>query len=160
MSYRYAILWELADSAQPIGLALERERDVLVVLPEVYGLPANYSHEYRVLQPDLTEIVYRVGDEGYLDHVLIELQRHFAVQGSGVVESCDDVSVCTLMQDHVWSPRTRRRKSEYQVGVQAESADLFVQACLAPRMHGTQTLLPIDSAGPGGASRRRVPQVA
>lgn len=115
---RYAVLWEPTDGrSQPVGLVLETPDSVRLELPQAYGMPTRYDGEYRVLQPDMTEVVYRPGDPHYFDHTLIELMRHFAVCDLGEVQTVDEIVVGSLLDEHVLAPRTARRRADYPAGI-------------------------------------------
>ncbi len=117
MPYRYAVLWELQDESQPAGIVVQRDRYVLVELPNEHGMPKRYDRPYRVLGPDMTEVVYDPGTDGYFDQVLVDLTRLYAVNEQDTVERSDDGTVLELLQDHVLAPRTRRRRCDYPAGI-------------------------------------------
>jgi hypothetical protein len=119
MPYRFAVLWELADDAQPVGVVVQRDHDVLVELPNEHGLPKRYDQPYRVLGPDMTEILYTPDREGYFEQVMVDLSRLYAVGNQDTVDRVDDGTVLELLQDHVLAPRTRRRRCDYSAGLAA-----------------------------------------
>jgi hypothetical protein len=120
MSYKYAVLWELDDDdSQPAGIVVERDGYVLLELPNEHAMPKRFEAPYRVLGPDMTQVVYEPGAAGYFDQVLVDLMRLYAVVGQDTVESADDDSVLDLLQHHVLAPRTRRMRCDYTTGILA-----------------------------------------
>jgi len=86
MAHRYAVLLDRSNSeSRPVGLAIEHAGGVIVDLPAEYGVPVEHKGEYRVLQPNFGEVVYRPGDPGYLDQVLVDLFWGFAIGKTGVL---------------------------------------------------------------------------
>lgn len=112
--YRYAVLWDI-DSAEsrPVGIALERGDHVYVDVAEEYGLEPKFSGEYRVLQPDMSEIIYRPGDPLYFDQVLLDVSRMFAIKGGSHVQVADSAMLMSLVSEHVLRPLSNTRVGEY-----------------------------------------------
>lgn len=82
---------------------------------EELGLPRRIEEEYRVLQRDMTEVVYRPGDQQYFDQVLVELARTVAIGDQAVVPSADWGTVMRLIQELVVDPRMREVRWQYEV---------------------------------------------
>jgi hypothetical protein len=86
MAHRYAVLLDRSNGdGRPVGIAVEYDGRVIVDLPPEYGVPVEHTGEYRVLQPNFAEVVYRPGDVGYLDQVLVDLFWGFAIGEMGEV---------------------------------------------------------------------------
>ena len=99
---RYAVLWDVeGQKSQPVGVAFEAGDSVLVAAPSSFGLPPRFDGDYRVLQPDSTDIIYRPEDHGYFDQVLLDLSRTFAIGERSTVGVLDDATIRHVFQDKV-----------------------------------------------------------
>jgi hypothetical protein len=116
---RYAVLWDVEGvKSRPIGVALEAGECVLVTAPYSFGLPSRFDGDYRVLQPDSTDVIYRPEDAGYFEQVLLELSRSFAIGERGTVGVVDDATIRHLVQDKVLRPQMQTISTPYtQQGV-------------------------------------------
>ena len=113
MPYRYAPLLEIRNgSGRPVGVAIEHADGVAVDLPSSYGIPAAHSGEYRVLQPDLAEIIYRPGDAGYLEQVLVDLSWGFAIGEIGVIDELTP-SAYARLRANLAADYARRQSGAY-----------------------------------------------
>jgi hypothetical protein len=107
---RYAVLWDIdSQTSLPVGLAVEREDGVRLYVPSAYGLPANYTGEYRVLQPDGSELTYRPPERNYFDQVLVDLQRMFAVGKIAEADLDHPMDLPMLLVSEVYGPRREQR---------------------------------------------------
>ena len=115
MAFEYAALLDTTNgSARPVGVALATGHAVIVDLPKAYGIPVVHEGEYRVLQPNLTEIIYRPGDDGYLDQVLADLSWCFAVGERGALEILDTPSYARLRARLEAEHYARERTGTYE----------------------------------------------
>lgn len=114
---RFAVLWDVdLDESAPVGLAVERSNHVRVYLPRDSGVPTRYDGEYRVFGPDGSDIVYRPGDDGYFEQVLVDLSRVFAIGTQDVREDLHErAAIMELFLTYVVHPRTDRVAGEYEV---------------------------------------------
>lgn len=112
---RYAVLRALEGAGLPVGLVIERRGYVHVEALDEYGLPRRFDEEYRVLGRDLVEVMYRPGDAGYFDQVLVDLSRHVSVAGQGEVDDAEWGTVLRLFQEKVVDPRLRGVAGHYVV---------------------------------------------
>jgi hypothetical protein len=101
-SSKYAVLWDVRGHAsRPFGVVAEHGDHVHVFVPKECGVPTRYSDDFRVLGPGGSFVVYRPGDEGYFDQVLVDLSRVFAVGKRGTVPSLDKSSLFEIFVDEV-----------------------------------------------------------
>lgn len=113
MPNRYAVLLDKAgEDVRPVGIAVEHSRGVFVDLPDAYGVPFEHVGEYRVLQPGLTEVLYRPGDPGYLDQVLVDLFWGFAIGEVGELAELTRTSYARL-RARVMAEREQQRSEAY-----------------------------------------------
>jgi hypothetical protein len=111
---RYAVLHDVTtEETTPVGIALEMGDHVLVHVPSEYGIPARHDGEYRVRQPNMAFVIYRPGDAGYFDQVLVDLSWAFGVGEQGVREETGFKTVLELMVEKVERERSRERVGEY-----------------------------------------------
>jgi hypothetical protein len=120
---KYAVLWDVeGERSSPVGIAIEREADVVVSVPWQYGIPPAISDPYRVLLPDSSEVIYSPDDAAYFDHVLIDLSRSFAIGERGERERADVTTICELLAEKVAKPATEMRRGRYSVTSARETA--------------------------------------
>jgi len=105
---RYAVIRALDTSALPIGLVFEDEDCVRVEALDEYALSARITEPYRVLQRDLTEVIYQPGDGGYFDQVLVELSRQVSIGEQGEIPLLSETSLLDLFSEKVLKPRLRQ----------------------------------------------------
>jgi len=111
---RYAVLWDVeGQKSQPVGVAFEAGDSVLVAAPSSFGLPPRFDGDYRVLQPDSTDIIYRPEDHGYFDQVLLDLSRTFAIGERSTVGVLDDATIRHVFQDKVLRPQMQTISAPY-----------------------------------------------
>jgi hypothetical protein len=121
--------------------------------------PERIEEEYRVRQRDLSEVVYRPGDEHYFDQVLIELARICTIGEQGGVPDADWGTISGLLHMHVTAPRLAALRGDYVHSV--SSACLKARACAIPvyRARESQTFvvhgLAAQEMGPPAPTRGR-----
>ena len=108
--YRWAVLWELGEESQPVGIVLERDGHVMLDLPNEDAWPIRYRGPFQVIGPDDMPTTYSPEDAAYFDHVLIDLSRMFAIGDRGQVAHVNAGVAQGLLAQHVTEPRTRRRR--------------------------------------------------
>jgi hypothetical protein len=107
MAHRYAVLLDRSNGdCRPVGIAIEHAGGVIVDLPAEYGVPVEHTGEYRVLQPNFAEVVYRPGDDGYLDQVLVDLFWGFAIGETAEIEELTQASYARLRARALTGPET------------------------------------------------------
>ncbi|MGC1851711.1 MAG: hypothetical protein WA687_04645 [Solirubrobacterales bacterium] len=115
---KYAVLWEInGQASRPIGLAIDLGDYVYVEVPDSYGIPHRFDGEYRVLQPDSTHMVYRPGEEGYLEQILVDLSSLFAIGDRGLADISNNAALIALLTEKVFKPREESRVGDYAVGL-------------------------------------------
>ena len=102
---RYVVLREPHGEFLPMGVAVERVRDVTIIAIDEYGLPKRMVEPYRVMQRDLSIVEYLPGSSGYFDQVLIELQRVASIGSTGEIEDADRETLIELYNANVVKPR-------------------------------------------------------
>jgi hypothetical protein len=117
MMANFAVLWEIDGPSRPIGLAIDLGDYVYVEVPDSYGLPHRVDGEYRVMQPDSTHMIYRPGEPGYLEQILVDLSSLFAVGERGEADISDNAALIKLLTEKVFRPREESRVGDYAVGV-------------------------------------------
>jgi hypothetical protein len=123
MVAKYAVLWDVdGKRSTPVGIAIKRGSDVVVTAPWQYGIPTRISAPYRVLLPDLTEVVYGPDDDAYFDQVLIDLSRSFAIGERGERERSDVPTITELMAEKVTAPAVAMRRGHYGAGSSGDDA--------------------------------------
>lgn len=105
---RYAVVGALDASALPVGLVVEDEDCVRVEALDDYALPTCITEPYRVLQRDLTEVIYKPGDSGYFDQVLVELSRQAAIGEQGEIPFPSEAALLSLFSEKVLKPRLQK----------------------------------------------------
>jgi hypothetical protein len=101
-SSKFAVLWDVReDVSRPFGVVAEHGDHVHVFVPRERGIPKRYSDEFRVLGPGGSYVVYKPGDDGYFDQVLVDLSRVFAIGKRGTLPSLDKASLFELFVDEV-----------------------------------------------------------
>ncbi len=115
MGPRYAVLWSV-DGAESIeiGIAVERADHVLVDVPGNLCVPARQRGEYQVMQPDGSLVVYRPGDEGYFDQVLIDLSRTFAIGEQDRLVDGEKETIARALQEKVNQQIITKRRARYR----------------------------------------------
>ena len=93
---------------------MDRGDHVLVIASPEYGLPERYSGDYRVLQPDSTDIVYKPDSPLYFEQVLLDLSRTFAIGERDFVPVADLAALIELYQSKVFRPRIVAVRSPYR----------------------------------------------
>lgn len=118
---RYAVIGALDAGALPIGLVVDDEGCVRVEALDEYGLPARITEPYRVLQRDLTEVIYKPGDNGYFDQVLVELSRQASIGERGEIPFPSEAALLGLFSEKVLKPRFRQAtRGSYKVSASRE----------------------------------------
>jgi hypothetical protein len=116
MPFKYAVLHDLDETpSQPAGLAVDCGRHVLVEVQNGTGMPWKYDGPFEVLSPDSTRLVYRPGDEGYFEQVLIDLSRVYAIGEQDEIEQLGANNVLSLLAEKVLRPRDAAREADYPV---------------------------------------------
>lgn len=115
MPYKYAVLHDLDESGQPAGLALDCIRFVWVEVQNGVGMPHRFTGDYEVLGPNGDFIVYRPGDDGYFDQVLIDLSRVYAIGEQGELDQLGGRTILSLLAEKVLRPRDAAREADYPV---------------------------------------------
>jgi hypothetical protein len=134
---RYAVIRALDANALPIGLVIEDEGCVRVEALDEYALPERISEPYRVLQRDLSEVLYTPGDSGYFDQVLVELSRHASVGERGKIPFPSEAALLNLFSEKVLKPRLRQAIRGSYRGPSQESV-------FQPRFHRIRRRQPRD----------------
>jgi hypothetical protein len=112
---RYAVLHDVtARDSAPVGLAIEMPDHVLVHVPREYGIHERHDGEYRVLQPNMTHVVYAPGDAAFFDQVLVDLSWAFGVGEQGLVESANYQTLFQLLVEKVERERNREKVGDYE----------------------------------------------
>jgi hypothetical protein len=125
---RYAVIAALDANALPVGLVVEDEDCVRVEALDEYAFPACITEPYRVLQRDLSEVIYKPGDVGYFDQVLVELSRQASVGEQGEIPFPSEAALLNLFSEKVLNPRLRQASRGSYKGPSRESV-------FRPRFH-------------------------
>lgn len=104
---RYVVLREPDGEHLPMGLAVERDRDVVILALDEFALPKRIREPYRVVQRDLSVVEYVPGQEGYFEQVLVELARVASIGSHGTVEDTGQDALIELFTNEVQKPRLR-----------------------------------------------------
>lgn len=104
---RYAVIGALDAKSLPIGLVVEDEGCVRIEALDEYRLPELITEPYRVLQRDLSEVVYKPGDTGYFDQVLVELSRLVSIGEQDSISIPSEAALLSLFAEKVLKPRFR-----------------------------------------------------
>jgi hypothetical protein len=123
----YAVLWEIDDQSRPIGLAIDLGDHVYVEVPDYYGLPHRFSGEYQVMQPNATHVVYKPGEPGYLEQILVDLSSLFAIGERGSAEIKDNTALISLLTEKVFRPREESLVGDYAVGRPDDGCPVYVR---------------------------------
>jgi hypothetical protein len=111
---RYAVLNDLdTPTRRPVGLAIEQNDRVRLVLSGDYGLRTEFREAYRIVEPDGGELFCTPGHREYFDQVLVTLSRAFLVSDVQQVAALDNVGTLELFHERVVSKQPRPGPGEY-----------------------------------------------